>query len=84
MNCDHCIGLLWDQEYGQFVTLQELKEHIKDVKALNRQLVSAGGRALTAYSLREYADFRRSTDLARFKYCPECGDKINWKEIARG
>lgn len=84
MSCDHCIGLLWCQEYGQFVTLQELKEHIKDVKALNLQLVLAGGSAWTVYSLREYADFRRSTDLTRFKCCPECGEKINWKEIARG
>lgn len=84
MSCDHCIGLLWTHEGGRLVTLRELKEHIEDVKSLNRQLVLAGASARPVYTLREYADFRRSTDLSRVRYCPYCGEKINWKEIARG
>lgn len=84
MSCDHCIGLLWDHEYGRLVTLQELKEHIEDVKSLNRYLSLIGASALPAYTLCEYADFRSPTDLSRFRCCPECGEIINWKEIARG
>lgn len=84
MSCDHCIGLLWDQEYGRLVTLQVLKEHMKDIESLNRYLSLTGASALPIYTLCEYADFRRATDLSRFSYCPYCGEKINWKEIARG
>ena len=84
MSCDHCIGLLWTHEGGRLVTLRELKEHIEDVKSLNRQLSLMGASARHVYTLREYADFRSPTDLSRFSYCPYCGEKINWKEIARG
>lgn len=84
MSCDHCIGILCDHECGRLVTLQGLKEHMQDIESLNRYLSLMGASALPVYTLREYADFRRSTDLSRFRYCPECGEKINWKEIARG
>ena len=45
MSCDHCIGLLWDQEYGRLVTLQVLKEHMKDIESLNRYLSLTGASA---------------------------------------
>ena len=30
---------------------------------------------------KKYFDFRYSTALSRFIYCPYCGKKINWKEL---
>lgn len=33
------------------------------------------------FSPKQYTDFRCSTNLERFKYCPECGEKIDWKKV---
>lgn len=85
MSCDHCIGLLWHYQDPQLATLQDLKEHIEDIEETNRLYAFLPWTsARRVYTLKEYADFRRSTDLSRFRYCPYCGEKINWKEIARG
>jgi hypothetical protein len=35
------------------------------------------------YTLKDYCDMRKSTDLSRFKFCPYCGKKIDWKKIKR-
>lgn len=85
MSCDHCIGLLYNYDEAYLTTLPELKEHIKAFEETNRLyafIPCFDGRRV--YTLKEYADFRRSTGLTRFRYCPYCGEKINWKEIARG
>ena len=34
------------------------------------------------FTLKQYADRRRSTDLTRFSFCPDCGKRIDWKSIA--
>ena len=36
------------------------------------------------WMLKDYADGRKSTNLRRFKFCPECGEKIDWKAIRKG
>ena len=36
------------------------------------------------YSLPDYCDKRKSTDLTQFNYCPLCGKKIDWKAIKGG
>ena len=33
------------------------------------------------YTLKDYCDKRKSTNLTRFEYCPYCGSKIDWKKI---
>ncbi len=35
----------------------------------------------TPYTLKDYADRRKSTNLTRFEFCPYCGKKIDWKRI---
>ena len=35
------------------------------------------------HTLKQYADRRRSTDLTRFSFCPDCGKRIDWKSIAK-
>lgn len=29
----------------------------------------------------DYFDKRKNTELIRFTYCPECGEKIDWNEL---
>lgn len=84
------IGEIIDYDDTRLVTLSSLKEHIKQqiamAELLNDKKVSfllspVYGRTFPAYSLADYCDGRRNTDLHRFKFCPECGLKINWKAI---
>ena len=72
------------------VTKTELISHIREKESLNENIVRCG-LAKTCpdliekvFSLQDYGDRRKSTDLYRFYYCPECGKKINWKEIRLG
>lgn len=70
------------------MTLDELKNHIEDQKEFNRSLRAdpAFRNCLDLYvkvfTLKQYADRRRSTDLTRFSFCPDCGKRIDWKIIA--
>lgn len=81
------IGLLYHSDYTELVTLAGLKRHIEDQKEFNRSLCADpllhDQKRLYAkeYTLRQYADGRRSTDLTRFTFCPECGAKIDWPAI---
>ena len=70
------------------MTLDELKHHIEDQKEFNRSLqddpLLRDCKELYAkvFTLKQYADRRRSTDLTRFSFCPDCGKRIDWKIIA--
>lgn len=81
------IGLLYHSDYTELVTLAGLKRHIEDQKEFNRSLradpLLRDYKRLYAkeYTLRQYADGRRGTDLTRFNFCPECGAKIDWQAI---
>lgn len=33
------------------------------------------------YTMNDYLDKRKSTNLRRFEYCPDCGKKIDWKKM---
>lgn len=85
--CDCTIGLLSRGYDGyELVTLQQLKDRIAEKRYYNEVLVptyaTEPARLLQkVWQLRDYGDFRKSTDLTRFKYCPRCGKEINWKEI---
>jgi hypothetical protein len=85
--CDCIIGLL-NRGYdgSELVTLQQLKDRIAEKRYYNEVLVYAyatePARLLQkVWQLRDYGDFRRSTDLTRFRHCPYCGKEINWKNI---
>lgn len=87
--CDCVIGLLNRGYEGcELVTLQQLKNRIAEKRYYNEVLVptyaTEPARHLQkVWQLKDYGDFRKSTDLTRFKYCPYCGKEINWKEIKR-
>ena len=68
--CEHIIGIWIDFEDTRTVTTNELREEIEE--------------GHTVFSLNDYCNFRKSVNLARFRYCPECGKKIDWKAIKGG
>lgn len=85
---DCYIGVLHRYDYSSLVTLDELKQHIAEQRDYNRSLRAdpalrdAKDLYAKEFTLRQYADRRRSTDLTRFSYCPDCGKKIDWKSIS--
>lgn len=86
MNEHECfIGLFYFFENACIITTPELKEKIRERKEDNKILRAYGyGWAVKEeWSLKDYADRRKSTDmLMRFDFCPVCGNKIKWNEIA--
>lgn len=65
-NYDDCYICKWnDFTHDTLMTLQDLIEASKD----------------SIYTMKDYIDRRKSTNITRFNYCPFCGEKINWKTI---
>lgn len=87
MSHECIIGVLWGHEDISFVSLKNLLSHIEEKKTLNRMISSdplysqSPGLTVKEWSLSQYADKRVNTDLYRFDFCPECGEKIDWKKI---
>ena len=81
-----CIGITHDYDNTTTVTLSELKLHIKGKKELKQafenDIAFAGyNHGIKVWSLADYCDRRKSTDLTRFEFCPYCGKKIDWKAL---
>ena len=68
-NMEHecVIGILNDYGYSPLVTISEL---------LKLQPKSV-------YTMKQYCDWRYSTNLTRFVHCPYCGKKIDWETIRK-
>ena len=84
--CECGIGIRYDYEGTDIITLSELKEHIESEKRFaERHKDDEWLQSLyNKYTLEDYCDKRKSTDLKRFNYCPLCGKKIDWKAIKGG
>ena len=83
-NCTSCvIGLYYGVCSQNLVDLPDLEYHISEDKEFNEWCRSHGYRHMLhkEFTLQDYADGRKRTNLTRFKHCPMCGKKINWKEI---
>lgn len=84
------IGLLYKHSHGFLATLDDLKAHIADKIEFNEYLDSdpftKNIECLRekVWTIKDYCDRRKSTDLTRFEYCPMCGKKIEWKRIKEG
>lgn len=79
------IGLYYRHDGCELVTLQDLKRHIGVVKEFNKTCRQCGMDFISKkeYTLRDYTDKRKYTNLTRFDFCPLCGKKIDWKAIRR-
>lgn len=94
MKSHNClIGLYYHSDDSEFVTVERLQALIEDTKEYNNMLhrdsLLCGAKDLykKEYTLKDYADKRKSTNLTRFNYCPICGNKISWntlKELDNG
>ena len=84
--CECIIGIRYDYESTDVTTLAELKEHIESEKRLAESHKDSEWwqSMCNKYTLEDYCDKRKSTDLTRFNYCPLCGKKIDWKAIKGG
>ena len=83
--CECVIGVLNDYK-SQIVTVDELKEYIraKNLLSISCKNNELRGLLFCKYSLDDYCDRRKSTNLTRFNYCPLCGKKIDWKALKGG
>lgn len=76
--CNHLLGYMPDYD---FIPLY--KETIKDKLNFycksNDRMVDEGF-AEKKFKPEDYLDNRRGM-VAKFNYCPLCGEKINWKKI---
>ena len=81
--CEHIIGLYYEPDDNELVTLNDLKFRIDLCKWFNEQCTKNGIDYLKneEWTLKDYADKRRATNLTRFNYCPVCGDKIDLKKM---
>lgn len=82
---EHIIGLLYITDDSELVDIHQLKFHIQERIEHNQSCRENGFDFLVwpEWTLRDYTDGRKSTNLRRFKFCPECGEKIDWKAIRR-
>ena len=89
MNCKCYIGIINDYDNTDMTTLDGLKSHIKDRLELKQAfetdpLYVGYNHGIKGWTLADYCDKRKNTDLTRFEYCPICGRKIDWKAIKIG
>ena len=64
-NHECIIGLFNDYDRTALVTFNELKS-LEEYSSFN---------------MKQYCDWRYSTNITRFVYCPFCGKKIDWKNL---
>lgn len=67
--CEHTIGIWYEYEESYLVTLDKLKEFEKD------------GSAFGDWTMDDYLNEDKETNLTRFDYCPYCGKKIDWVKL---
>ena len=89
MNCKCYIGIINDYDDTGMTTLDGLNLHIKESLYLKQAfetdpLYVGYNHGIKGWTLADYCDKRKNTDLTRFEYCPMCGRKIDWKAIKIG
>lgn len=65
------IGVYYNYEDTKLVTLDDLAREARESERLGTSV----------YSLKDYLNKRKNTNLYRFLYCPYCGEKIDWKKL---
>ena len=71
MKSECLIGVYYNYEDTKLVTFDDLVREARESERFGT----------SAYSLKDYLNKRKNTNLHRFLYCPECGEKIDWKEL---
>lgn len=76
--CEHIIGILHNYEDTDLFTFAELKEKSSENIRFSK-IYPEFFENDKIYTMSDYCDKRKSTDLERFNFCPLCGEKIDWK-----
>jgi hypothetical protein len=72
IKCEHhIIGYMFDYDDSQLIDFEFLKEYC------NRTSFRP------YWTIEQYLDKRYNTNLNHFNYCPNCGMKIDWKELKK-
>lgn len=83
--CDHIICLFHSYEDYKLMTAFDLNEKIIDVHFYNEMIKSHYGYnddlLQKEYSWDDYCNGRKNTNITKFKFCPICGSKIDWKSL---
>lgn len=80
------IGFLRYMEDSELCTLSQLRAHMEERADFNRNLASGKtfcnckSLYFREYTLDDYCDKRKSTNLRQFDYCPICGKKLTGKK----
>ena len=83
----HIVGLLYNHDHADLATVEDLQKHTAKAVELNESIrrdpcfSELVWMLRPFYTMRQYGDWRCSTDLHRFMHCPECGAAINWRKI---
>lgn len=78
------IGVIYCSDDIHLSTLSSLKGHVEELRRFNIISDSLNYPIhRKEYTLKDYGDLRKSTDLVRFGFCPYCGKKIDWKYIRK-
>ena len=80
------IGLLHDYDDAKLVTVSKLLEEIKYERQHYSYMCNLCkkyniDKPTKYYTIKDYCNKRKSTNLERFEFCPYCGKKIDWKKI---
>ena len=75
------IGEIIGYEDTRLVTLESLKAHIE---ALREESELVGSSTVIPWTLNDYCNRRKRTDLRRFTFCPICGKPIPWDDFRLG
>ena len=74
--------MLWLTQDAVLATAEDVAKDIINDMEYNDAMDKYGFTPLRKIlNPKQYTDFRYSTNLERFKYCPECGEKIDWKKV---
>lgn len=81
-NHECIIGLLLQTETSDLCTVSILRRHIEERREINEFAIKYMPDLVSPeWTMKDYADRRKSTNLTHFTFCPTCGKKIDWKEL---
>lgn len=82
---NHILGVFQDYDMIIFCTFENLKEIIKGMKVYNEYCIKVNSpMACYKYTeLKDLLDKTKDTCFRRFDYCPDCGEKINYRKIIK-
>lgn len=78
--CSHTIGLLNSYNNTHLINMADLKCEIFDGTF---DIDTFKHRDYTEKEKLKFFDWRCSTHITRFKFCPDCGEEINWAKIKK-